>query len=230
MGSVLGGGGGSSSSKSGYAALPKELKDAFNKLGINVEQYTNPSNAGVTEAFTPQGVTAGEQGAMDAINRGFTPTAESIQSDIAMQMNPFDTYVIDEINRQGMGDYSILKQALSESGQQGSNRQALGANDIDLTRLNQIGQFKQGQYNTALQNSLGTLTKSRQSDAGSQLGVGDFLRTLDLQTKQAPVNALSAGTSMISPFTSGGTQSSNTQGDTLGSLGKIIGTIGSFFI
>jgi len=210
------GGGSSSSSKSGYSALPKELKEAFNKLGINVEKYTNPSNAGVTNAFSPLGVTQGEQGAMDAINTGFTPNQQTINSDIAMQMNPFDTYVIDEINRQGQGDYSILKQALSEAGQQGSNRQALGANDIDLTRLNQIGQFKQGQYNTALQNALGTLTDNRRQDAASQLGVGDILRQLDLQTKQAPINALQAGTSMIAPFTAGGTQSSKTTAPGLG--------------
>lgn len=228
MGSFLGGGGGgSSSSKSGFAALPKALQDVFSKLGFGVEQYTNPANAGVTDMFSPLAQTAEETSALDAFRAGFAPNQQTIQSDIAMQMNPFDTYVIDEINRQAGGDYSILKQALSEAGQQGSNRQALGANDIDLTRLDQIGKFKQGQYNTALNNALNILPQQRTQDAQAKLGVGEFLRGLDMQTKLAPVTALQTGTGMISPFVSGSGVSTQKSGGSgiLGSLGSIGGLL-----
>lgn len=140
--------------------------------------------------FTPLGQTAGETQAYNAINQGFTPTASSISSDIAMQQNPFDQSVIDGINRQGQGANSVLQQNLNAAGQFGSNRSALGANDIDLSRLQQIGQFEQGQYNTNLNNALTTLPTSRASDAATQLAAGGAQRQLNQQTQQAPITAL----------------------------------------
>lgn len=58
--------------------------------------------------------------------------------------------------------------------------------------MNKIGQFKQSQYNTSLNNALTTLPQSRASDAAAQMGIGSFQRQLAGQTKQAPVNAMSA--------------------------------------
>lgn len=233
MGSVLGGGGGklSSSNVSGYAALPPQLQEIFNQLGEQIGKYTNPSNPGVINAFTPLQQTADETAAFDKYRQGFTPTAQSISSDIAMQQNPFDQYVIDGINREATGRNSILGQNLTRAGQFGSNRGMLGANDIDLSRLQQIGQFKQGQFNTALNNAINVLPGQRQQDAQNLLGIGNFQRTLQGQTNLAPVSALQAGTGMISPFTAGGTQNSTQSSGgagMLGGFGNLLGGFGNF--
>lgn len=217
----LGGGSGGSSSKSGYSALPKELQQAFNPLGVQLAKYTNPANAGVNQMFTPMAQTHDETNAFSAMRGGFTPTAESLNSDISMLMNPFDTHVIDEINRQGQGEFSVLKQAMGQAGQLGSNRSMLGANDIDLSRMNQIGGFKQNQYNQALNQVFNNLVPQRQQDAQNLMGIGTFERGLDTQTRQAPINALQAGTSMLGPFVSGGTSTSKGATDPMGDMGKI---------
>lgn len=232
MGSILGGGGGKSSSTqtSGYAALPPALRAVFDELGKAVGQYTNPNTPGNVDRFTPMQQTADETAAFEAIRRGFAPTSQSISSDIAMQMNPFDQAVIDTINREAQGSNSILQQNLSQAGQFGSNRGMLGANDIDLTRLNQIGTFKQGQFNNALQNALTILPQSRAADAQGMLGIGGFQRGLDFSTRQAPISALQAGTGMIAPFTAGGTgTSTQSQGGSglLGGLGGLASGIGT---
>jgi hypothetical protein len=114
------------------------------------------------------------------------------------------------MNREAKGQGSIMQQGLNSAGQFGSNRATLGANDIDLSRLNQIGTFKQGEYNTALNNALTTLPQSRLSDANSQLSAGSFQRSLDSQTKQAPITALSSIAQILGILpTSGGQSTSN---------------------
>lgn len=205
-------GGSKSQSKSGYSALPKNLKESFGPLGVAIGQYTDPNREGVTEMFTPMGMTGDESAAFDMMRGGFTPTAQSLQSDISMQMNPYNQFVIDEINRQSGGQYSLLNQALSGVGQLGSNRQLLGANDIDLSRTNQIGGFLQGQYNTALNNAMTVMPGLRQQDASNLMGIGGFQRGLDTQTRQAPISALQAGTGMLGPFMSGGTSTQKQSG------------------
>lgn len=188
MKSLFGGSGQQSQSSSGgFNQLPSEIQGAWKGFASGLMPYMN--NA---DAFKPIPKTEAEVKALGNINQGFAPTQQTINSDIAMQMNPFDTYVIDEINRQGTGNYSMLKQALNEAGQSGSNRQMLAANDIDLSRMNQIGQFKQGQFNTAMNNAMTTLPGARREDATMQMGGGAFERGLDLQTKQAGINSMLA--------------------------------------
>lgn len=185
---------------SSYVGNPKVGGGILDKSGMPVAAApagngipsagTNLSAGVGSDLFTPLGQTAGETQAYNAINKGFAPTASSISSDVAMQKNPFDQYVIDAINRQGQGQNSVLQQNLDKAGQFGSNRSALGANDIDLSRLQQIGQFEQGQYNTNLNNALTTLPTARASDASAQLAAGGAQRTLNQQTKQAPITGL----------------------------------------
>ncbi len=199
----------SNNSSSGFSLLPSELQGAFKSYAPLLSQFLNPNDAANTERFTPMGLTSGESNAIDNLGQGFTPDAAQLGSDIAMQMNPFDNSVINDINRQADGENSIRKQALSETGQFGSNRDILGANDVDMTRLNLIGRFKQDQYNTALNNSLNTLTNSRRADASGALTGGSYARELDTQTKQAPINALTTfGKLLTSIPESGGSVSS----------------------
>lgn len=214
--------GSSNSSSSGYSALSPALQSAFDPLGVAIGQYTNPNNPGVTGAFTPAPLSSAEQGAVANVNAGFAPTQQSVAADMALQMNPFNDSVINEINRQGNGQYSVMKQALSNAGQSGSNRSILGANDVDLSRQNLIGSFLQNQFNTGMNNALTTLPNARSEDATNQLSIGNLLRQLDMATKQAPVTALQAGTSMLSPFMSGGTSSGTSNSSSQNGIFKSI--------
>lgn len=224
MQSILGGSkqsGGSSSG--GFNELPQEIKDFFTKLASQATGYIGSAG---DKAFTPIPQTTGETNAINAINAGFTPNQDTLKSDIAMQMNPFDDSVINEINRQAGGNYSILKQQLNSAGQVGSNRGMLGANDIDLSRLNQIGTFKQGQFNTAMNNALNTLPALRMQDASNQLGAGGFQRNLALQTNTAPFANMQALAQIlgIMPKTEG-TTTSRTSGSSSNGIGSFMSAL-----
>lgn len=209
----------SSTNNSGFSALPAALQQAFTNMGTSVDQYTNPSNPGVTAAFTPMPQTTAETGAINSINNGLgVPTADSINSDVAMQMNPYNSSVISQLDNQAQGNFSILKQALTQAGQNGSDREALGANDIDMQNNNQINSFLGGEYNTALQNALTTIPQAQVANAQNVMSAGAFQRALALQTAQAPVTALQAGTSMLSPFVTGGTSTSTGSGSSTGGI------------
>lgn len=232
VGGLLGGGGESSStSRSGFALLPKELQNAYKSYAPLLNEYLNPNTAGNVDRFTPLPLGEGENNALAALARGFTPDAAQLGSDIAMQTNPFDSYVIDDINRQAQGENSILSQRLNESGQFGSNRELLGANDIDLTRLNLIGKFKQDQYNQALNNSLGILSNSRRADAAGALEGGTYARGIDTATKQAPISALTSFGQLLGalPESGGSEMTQKTESGGFGGLGDIISGVASSF-
>lgn len=203
MQSLFGGSKNTNSSSSGYLSVPTQLRQGFNKLGTAVSQYTDPNNPANIERFSPMAQTGDETNAYNSLRQGFTPTANSLSSDLSMLMNPYNDYVIGGINNQANGDFSILKQNMDQAGQFGSNRQMLGANDIELQRQNQIGSLLQNQYNQALGQVFNNLVPQRQQDAMNMLDIADRQRALDMQTKQAPISALQAGTSMIQPFTGG---------------------------
>ncbi len=218
---------------SGYASIPAALRSGFDQLGMGVAQYTNPNNPDNIARFTPLAQTQGETNAYNAINQGFTPTETSLNSDLSMLMNPFNDSVIGGINNQANSNYSILKQALDQAGQFGSNRQVLGANDIELQRQNQIGSLLQNQYNQALGQVFNNLVPQRQQDAMNQLNAGSNQRALDFQTKQAPIAALQAGTGMIAPFNSsvssgsGYGMTNNYGNGMISGLGQLAGGIGA---
>jgi len=194
-----------SSSASGYSGLPSSLRTGFDNLGKAVASYTDPNDPANVARFTPIPQTASETQGYNAINQGFAPTQDSLNSDLSMLMNPYNDYVIGGVNNAANSDYSVLKQNASQTGQFGSNRQELGANDIELQRQNTIGSLLQGQYNQALGQVFNNLVPQRQQDAYNQINEGGQQRNLALQTAQAPIAALQAGTGMIAPFTAGGT-------------------------
>lgn len=234
---ILGGGSqqqssGSQQSTSGFSLLPKPIQQSYTGYSGLLNNWINNPSA-TSQIFTPMGQTPGETQAYTAINKGFTPDAGQLQSDISMQTNPFDSSVIDEINRQGQGQNSILQQNLDTAGQSGSNRQMLSANDIDLSRLQQIGTFKQSEYNQALQNALQVLPQSRAQDAALQLGAGGAQRQLALQTATAPITGLSSLAQLLSALPqTGGQQSSqsnqaSTNSSENGTFGNLLSTVGS---
>lgn len=173
---------------SGFAGLPTEIQDAYKGLAGQVNTIFKGND--LSKFTTPTPLSAGEQSAIDRLFAGFTPDAAQLQGDIAMQMNPFDQSVIDEINRQSQAGLSQISSLASGAGQLGSNRTFLGMNDVDQSRLNQIGTFKQNQYNTALENALKTLPQSRATDATGALAGGTYGRNIDTATNMAPITAL----------------------------------------
>ena len=185
---------------SGLYAQPKAFQGLYSGLLGAANSSYLPNGALNSTAFTPLAQTADETNAFNQMRTGFAPTAQSLQSDISMQMNPYDSFVMDEINRQAGGQYSLLKQGMTDAGQFGSNRMMLGANDIDLSRLNQIGAFKQQGYGQAMNNAMTTLPALRSADAQGLLGIGDFQRNLQMQTNQAPFQALQSGMGLLGGF------------------------------
>lgn len=194
-------------STSGFSLLPPEIQGAFKNYGTAV----NAQIPNATSAYTPLPQTADETSAFNTIRQGFTPTADSLNSDVSMLMNPYDNFVKNDINRQAGSDFSILKQNLDQAGQFGSNRQQLGANDIEQTRLNTIGTLDQSQYNQAISQIFNNLIPTRQADAQGLLGIGNFQRNLNTQTNTAPITGLQQiGAALgILPST-GGSQSTGT--------------------
>ena len=206
-------GGGSqqqSSSVSGFQALSPEIKSAFNDLATQAQGLLPGNNSSTTSMFTPLAQTQGETSAINTINNDINPTASNVASNMALQTNPYDSSVIAEINRQATGQNSALNSAMSSAGQFGSNRMALGANDIDLSRLNQIGTFKNNEFQTAMNNALTTIPQANLNAANAQLSAGGFQRSLASQTNQAPVNALASISQILGilPTNSGSSSSS----------------------
>ena len=180
----------SAGTRSGFQTLPKEIKDAFVKFAVQGQNMF--SNGAGNNMFKPLDTTAGEQQAINSINQGFAPTASSLQSDISMMQNPYNQYVTDEINRQAQGDNSVLQRNMATAGQYGSNRQMLGANDIDLSRMNQIGMFRQNQFNNELNHAMNTMPGLRMQDAQNKMQAGGFQRNLNNLQQMVPYNALQA--------------------------------------
>lgn len=197
---------GNQAAGSGFSYLPKEMQDAWKQYAT---QIGNKYSTDQSSAFKLPELNAGSQKAIsDLSNSAFAPTEKSINENIALQSNPYDSSVIDTINREARGSGSQLSQSLNEAGQFGSNRATLGANDIDLTRLNQIGTFKQNQFNTALNNALTTIPQAQTTAAQNSMAAGLTQQGQEYQNQQAPYTALqSYGQSVGILPTTGGSSS-----------------------
>lgn len=209
---------------SGFYSQPAAYQSLYNNVLGQAGQVAGQLN---TDAFTPLAQTQDETNAFNAMRQGFAPNQQSLQNDISMFTNPFDSYVIDGINRESQGQNSLVNQAATQAGQQGSNRSFLGSSDVEQNRLNNIGQFRQSNYNNAVNNVLGPLAGLRQQDATNQLGIGQFERGLDSATKQAPYAAVNANLGILNQvptqFGNFGTQAQTIK--TGGGLGGLLKTV-----
>ena len=192
MGSTQSGGSSNQQATSGFQALSPEIQGVFNNLAQQAGTYLQGGdNSGqISGMYTPLAQTAGETSAINTINNNLAPTAANINSSMALQQNPWDSSVIANLNKQANGQQSNLNQAVSAAGQFGSNRAMLGANDIDMSRLNNIGAFQQGEFNTQMNNALTTIPQAQLSQANAALSAGGFQRSLAGQTAQAPITGL----------------------------------------
>lgn len=208
-------------STSGFGALPQEGQQAYKRISNGINRYaTGASNI---RRFTPMGATGDEKNAFSAMRGGFAPTLDSIKSDVSMLMNPYNKHVIDGIKRYTQGEHSNLQSYMQGMGQMGSSRDMVNATEADRMQGQLIGEFLQGQYDNAINQSLGRMTDLRQQDAQNLLGIGAFLRNLDLQTKQAPISMLNAASNILNQSgTSGAISSSGTQ---TGASGGLIGSL-----
>lgn len=216
-----------SQSQSGWNLLPSQIQNTYTNFSSALDKQI--PNAGA--AYTPTPISSGEQSALDKLTNGFAPTQQSLNSDVSMLMNPFNGSVIDQLNRQAGSQYSILKQNMDQAGQFGSNRQQLGANDIENSRQSNIGSLLQNQYNQALGQVFNNLIPQRMQDASNALTAGSYERNIADQTKQAPIAGLQeiAKALGILPTTGGsestGSSSANSSPGLIGGLTSAIGNL-----
>ena len=112
------------------AAPPTQLEQgAFNLAG-----YTGIGSGAVTQGLGQLGT------AMQA------PTTAGL----APYMNPYQSYVTDEINRQAQMRQTQLGAEAVQSGAFGGARQGVASAELDRGRLNQIGLSQAGGYSQAL--------------------------------------------------------------------------------
>jgi hypothetical protein len=217
-----------SNSQSGFGLLPQSIQNAFTQYAGDVNNTTANPNT-LTSMFTPQTLATGSQSSLTNLeNNAYAPTASNIASNIAMQENPYNSSVIDTINRQAQGAGSVLNSEVSNAGQFGSNRAALGANDIDLSRLQQIGDFEQGQFNTNLQNALTTIPQAGLTSAAASVGAGQTAQQQYAATQQAPIAGLSAYSSLLGILPQTGGSTSTSQGTSQQQSGSSLGMFGMF--
>lgn len=225
-------GSGVTNSSSGFSQLPASLQQAFTQYGNTLNSETsNP--AALTSAFTPQTLNGGSTSSLSSLaNNAYAPTAANISSTMGELQNPYDSSVISQIDKNAYGADSALNSQLSAAGQFGSNRAALGANDIATTQANNINSYLGGEYNTNMTNALTTLPTAMQTSAGNSINAGLTQQQQALMQSTAPYTALSAYSSLLGNIPqTGGTVSTGTnttqslQG--LGGFGNN-GTFGSF--
>jgi len=112
------------------AAPPTQLEQgAFNLAG-----YTGVGSGAITSGLGQLGT------AMQA------PTTAGL----APYMNPYQSYVTDEINRQAQMRQNQLGAEAVQSGAFGGARQGVASAELDRARLNQIGLSQAGGYSQAL--------------------------------------------------------------------------------
>lgn len=181
---LFGGSESKSTSQSGLNALPAYAQKGFGDLITQGSNLLMKGNG--ADMFRPLGVQAPEQQAFDL---SLLPTtAQGVQSLVGNYMNPYTSFLTDEINKQAQGQNSIYQKNLAAAGQMGSNRQFLNAGEMEKNRLNAIGENLAGQYN----NAQNTALEQNQQAITNLANQGGFLRQLGLDQAQAPLQALNA--------------------------------------
>ena len=148
-----------------------------------------------TTGFTLAGQTGRGQGALQT-GIGSTLQAGAIsaqQPDIESFMNPYQRFVIDEINRQAQMRQNELSAQAVGSGAFGGGREGVQRAEQERARLQQIGQAQAAGFGTALQ----AAQQQQQFETQTALNVGSQLASAgqrEQQMAQADIQqALQAG-------------------------------------
>ena len=204
---------GRTSTKAGFQLLPGEIQQPFQQFGTQVsEMFTGRPAPIPSEA---------EARAFEMIGAGGAPTPETLGRDVSMFMNPFDKFVIDEINREAMGKGSLISQFATQAGQQGSSRELAGLREAERERVGDIGRFKQEQFNQAIQNILGPLATAKQQDITNLLAQGQLEEAI-------PFRDIERFGKLLAPLPqTGGTTSAGFTGKKGADIGSTLTNVGA---
>ena len=99
------------------------------------------------------------------------------QPDIEAFMNPYQRYVIDEVNRQAQMKQNELSAQAIQSGAFGGGREGVAGAEIERARLGQIGQLQAAGF----QSALGAAQKQQQFQTDAALSTGKSLMSAEAQ-------------------------------------------------
>jgi hypothetical protein len=154
--------------------------------------YSNvqPIQVAGLSGLEQQGMTqAGQTGiGQNTVNAGIGSILQAQQGpNISQFYNPYQSYVLDEINRQSQMTQNQLASNAVQAGAFGGGRQGVQAAEQERARLSQIGQSQATGFNTAL--NAATQQQQLGLQAGQQLGnLGLQQQTMN----QADINQLMA--------------------------------------
>jgi len=183
MGIFGGGGGGSSPSTPdtttqfvreapGIEERKIELMDlARSAAQTPLYQNVQPMQVAGFSGLEQQGMAqAGQTGVgQGAVNAGIGSILQAQQGpNISQFYNPYQSYVLDEINRQSQIAQNQLNSQAVKSGAFGGGRQGIQAAEQERARLGKIGEAQQTGFNTAL--TAATQQQQLGLQAGQQLG------------------------------------------------------------
>jgi len=134
-------------------------------------QNVQPMQVAGFSGLEQQGMAqAGQTGVgQGAVNAGIGSILQAQQGpNISQFYNPYQSYVLDEINRQSQIAQNQLSSQAVKSGAFGGGRQGIQAAEQERARLGQIGQAQQTGFNTAL--NAATQQQQLGLQAGQQLG------------------------------------------------------------
>jgi hypothetical protein len=139
-------------------------------------QNVQPMQVAGFSGLEQQGMAqAGQTGVgQGAVNAGIGSILQAQQGpNISQFYNPYQSYVLDEINRQSQIAQNQLSSQAVKSGAFGGGRQGIQAAEQERARLGQIGQAQQTGFNTALnaatqQQQLGLQAGQQLLGAGAQ--------------------------------------------------------------
>ena len=128
------------------------------------------------QAIDKSAITGVGQPAVDAGIASFLKAAETAETPINVDafMNPYESYVVQEINRQAdIGRNRLAAQAI-ESGAFGGGREGVALGELEAGRARAIGQVRASNYEKALEQA----TKERLFQTEAQMNVGQQLSTV----------------------------------------------------
>ena len=166
------------------AAQPLGLP-AFQTAGLTTEQQAAAALAGQTGVGIPS--ITGAQTAAGQYGTGATQAAALDPSSTQFQqyLNPYQSYIIDEINRQAaIGQQATAAQAI-QSGAFGGGREGIQLAEQERARLGKIGESQEA----AFRGALGAFQQNQALQAQTQLGAGQ----LQAQTGLSAADALMRG-------------------------------------
>lgn len=208
----------------GYNALPQNIRlldesiigelistNPFDIAGY----YRNPLNANQRLA-----------GQVTSYDKYLSPQA---LNQTAMQFqNPYQDQVIGGINRQAQGAASQQRSALARLGALGSNRDFLGASDVELNRQDMIGRLLSDAYENSMQRAYTTGAGRFETDEAARqekIALGDTEADIAEYNKSAPLRRLQdmqGFLTSVAGFDRTGTPATTKRsGGLLGSIGKI---------